>query len=194
MKMRIPFESDEALATNEKLFETIYFAALTASMEIAKEMGPYQSYEGSPISQGLFQFDLWGKKPKTDLDWEGLRAQIKTYGVRNSLLLAPMPTASTSQIMGNNEYIDDDILKEAENIYNNNGKNNADFQHTLGLLYYKNKNYKKAKETMIDAVMNLHKNDGYISSQNELLNNCINMHQFEQSDIENVLKLDGIYS
>ena len=99
-----------------------------------------------------------------------------------------------TQIMGNNEYIDDDILKEAENIYNNNGKNNADFQHTLGLLYYKNKNYKKAKETMIDAVMNLHKNDGYISSQNELLNNCINMHQFEQSDIENVLKLDGIYS
>lgn len=103
MKMRIPFESDEALSINEKLFETIYFASLTASMEIAKENGPYQSYEGSPISQGLFQFDLWGKKPKTDLDWEGLRAQIKTYGVRNSLLLAPMPTASTSQILGNNE-------------------------------------------------------------------------------------------
>jgi ribonucleoside-diphosphate reductase alpha chain len=104
MKMRVPFESDEALAVNEKMFETIYFASLTASMELAKEFGHYQTFEGSPISKGLFQFDLWNKKPSlTKLDWEGLRAQIKQYGVRNSLLLAPMPTASTSQILGNNE-------------------------------------------------------------------------------------------
>jgi ribonucleoside-diphosphate reductase alpha chain len=104
MKMRVPFESDEALAINEKMFETIYFASLTASMELAKEQGPYQTFDGSPISQGIFQFDLWGKKPnKTNLDWDGLREEIKKNGVRNSLLLAPMPTASTSQILGNNE-------------------------------------------------------------------------------------------
>lgn len=96
--------------------------------------------------------------------------------------------------IANNEYIDDTTLKDAENIYNSNGKNNPDFQHTMGLIYYKNKNYKKAKEIMIDAILNLKKNEGYISPQNELLNNCINMHQFEQSDIENVLKLEGIYS
>jgi ribonucleotide reductase alpha subunit len=103
MKMKIPFESDDALAINEKIFETIYFAALTSSMEIAKIQGPYQSYQGSPISQGLLQFDLWGKKPSTKFDWDGLRAQINTHGVRNSLLISPMPTASTSQILGNNE-------------------------------------------------------------------------------------------
>lgn len=104
MKMKVPFESDEALAINEKMFETIYYASLAASMELAKEHGPYKTFEGSPISKGLLQFDLWGKKPRmTNLDWEGLRTQIKQYGVRNSLLLAPMPTASTSQVLGNNE-------------------------------------------------------------------------------------------
>jgi ribonucleoside-diphosphate reductase alpha subunit len=102
-KMKIPYETDEAIVENEKIFETIYFAAMTASMEIAKVEGPYQSYEGSPISKGIFQFDMWNKKPSDRYDWEGLRQQIKLYGVRNSLLVAPMPTASTSQILGNNE-------------------------------------------------------------------------------------------
>lgn len=130
-----------------------------------------------------------------NLLFEGSKIGIFNTSVNNNnFLYQNGEYIKLTQILGNNDYIDDNTLKEAENVYNNNGKNNADFQHTLGLLYYKNKNYKKAKEIMIDAVMNLHKNDGYISSQNELLNNCINMHQFEQSDIENVLKLDGIYS
>ena len=130
-----------------------------------------------------------------NLLFEGSKIGIFSSSINNNnFLYQNGEYIKLTQILANNEYIDDEILKEAENIYNNNGKNNADYQHTLGLIYYKNKNYKKAKETMIDAILNLNKNDGYISSQNELLNNCINMHQFEQSDIENVLKLDGIYS
>ena len=106
IKLRLPFDSPEAKVLNEEIFETIYFAALTSSMESAKEEGPYQTYQGSPISQGLFQHNLWGKK-ESDLSgrwaWDELRTLIKKNGVRNSLLLAPMPTASTSQILGNNE-------------------------------------------------------------------------------------------
>ncbi|MBL6657330.1 MAG: ribonucleoside-diphosphate reductase subunit alpha [Flavobacteriales bacterium] len=106
IKLRLPFDSPEAKVLNEEIFETIYFAALTSSMESAKEEGAYQTYEGSPISQGLFQHNLWGKKDE-ELSgrwaWGELRNQIKENGVRNSLLLAPMPTASTSQILGNNE-------------------------------------------------------------------------------------------
>ncbi len=104
LMLRMPFESDEAKGLNKDIFETIYFGALTASMELAKRDGTYESYKGSPISQGIFQFDMWGVKPESNRwDWEGLKAQILENGVRNSLLLAPMPTASTSQILGNNE-------------------------------------------------------------------------------------------
>ncbi len=104
MMLRMPFESEEAKGLNKDIFETIYFAALSASMEQAKEYGPYESYPGSPISEGIFQFDMWGVTPQSNRwDWEGLRKSIKENGVRNSLLLAPMPTASTSQILGNNE-------------------------------------------------------------------------------------------
>ncbi len=102
--LRMPFESEEARGLNKDIFETIYYAALTASMELAQKHGTYQSYEGSPISQGIFQFDMWGVKPDSGRwDWEALRSQILQHGIRNSLLLAPMPTASTSQILGNNE-------------------------------------------------------------------------------------------
>ncbi|RMG79120.1 MAG: ribonucleoside-diphosphate reductase subunit alpha [Bacteroidetes bacterium] len=101
--LRYPFESEEARQLNKDIFEAIYYAALTASKDLAKEEGPYETYEGSPISQGLFQFDLWGVKPSDRWEWETLREEIKQYGVRNSLLIAPMPTASTSQILGNNE-------------------------------------------------------------------------------------------
>lgn len=101
--MRYPFESVEAKLLNRAIFETIYFAALTESCALAKEQGYYQTYPGSPISQGLLQFDLWNEKPSTRWDWDALRAEIQQYGVRNSLLVAPMPTASTSQILGNNE-------------------------------------------------------------------------------------------
>jgi ribonucleoside-diphosphate reductase alpha chain len=104
--LRLPFTSDEAKKLNEEIFETLYFAAVTASMEMAKEEGPYSSFEGSPISQGEFQYNLWGLKD-ADLsgrwDWSSLRKEVMEHGVRNSLLVAPMPTASTSQILGNNE-------------------------------------------------------------------------------------------
>jgi len=104
--MRLPFTSDEAKKLNQEIFETIYFAAVTASMEEAKTEGPYSTFAGSPISQGEFQYNLWGLKD-SDLsgrwDWASLRKEVMEYGVRNSLLMAPMPTASTSQILGNNE-------------------------------------------------------------------------------------------
>ena len=102
--MKIPFDSPEAAALNSRIFETIYFGALTESNQIAIEKGTYETYEGSPMSQGILQFDMWDEKSeKLHYDWELLREKIKITGVRNSLLLAPMPTASTSQILGNNE-------------------------------------------------------------------------------------------
>lgn len=101
--MRYPFDSTEAARLNVEIFETIYFAACTASNELAEKLGPYETYPGSPISQGKFQFDLWGVTPTPRWDWEGLRAKVLKHGVRNSLMIAPMPTASTSQILGNNE-------------------------------------------------------------------------------------------
>ncbi len=106
IKLRLPFTSDEAKKLNQEIFETLYFAAVTASMELAKEEGPYSTFEGSPISQGEFQYNLWGIKDEElsgRWDWAKLRKQVMKTGVRNSLLLAPMPTASTSQILGNNE-------------------------------------------------------------------------------------------
>lgn len=103
MMMRMPFDSDEAKQLNKDIFETIYHAAVTESNALAQVDGPYSSFEGSPASQGLLQFDLWGVKPSTRYDWDGLKVEILKTGLRNSLLLAPMPTASTSQILGNNE-------------------------------------------------------------------------------------------
>ena len=102
--LRMPFESDEAKQLNKDIFETIYFAAMETSMELAKVEGPYSSWEGSPISKGVFQFDMWNVTPNSgNWDWETLRRDVVENGVRNSLLVAPMPTASTSQILGNNE-------------------------------------------------------------------------------------------
>ena len=101
--MRYPFDSPEAYQLNKEIFETIYYAAVTASKDIAKEVGPYQTFEGSPISKGEFQFDMWGVTPSDRWEWDILREEVKEHGVRNSLLLAPMPTASTAQILGNNE-------------------------------------------------------------------------------------------
>ena len=104
--LRLPFTSEEAKKLNQEIFETLYFAAVTASMEQAKEEGPYSTYEGSPISKGEFQYNLWGIKDEElsgRWDWAKLRKEVKKNGVRNSLLVAPMPTASTSQILGNNE-------------------------------------------------------------------------------------------
>lgn len=101
--MRMPFESQAAIDLDRDIFETIYFAALTASNDLAKRDGTYESYQGSPMSQGQLCFDLWGVKPTDRWNWSELREKIAKHGTRNSLLVAPMPTASTSQILGNNE-------------------------------------------------------------------------------------------
>ncbi len=102
--LRMPFDSPEARGLNEDIFETIYFAAMESSMEEAKIHGPYETFKGSPVSKGIFQFDMWGVEPKSNRwNWEQLKQEVKKNGVRNSLLVAPMPTASTSQILGNNE-------------------------------------------------------------------------------------------
>ncbi|MFV0571968.1 MAG: ribonucleoside-diphosphate reductase subunit alpha [Xanthomarina gelatinilytica] len=106
IKLRMPFTSGEAKKLNQDIFETLYFAAVTASMEEAQKDGPYQTYQGSPISNGEFQHNLWGIEDEElsgRWDWAKLRKEVKKHGVRNSLLVAPMPTASTSQILGNNE-------------------------------------------------------------------------------------------
>merc|ERR1712048_658075 len=104
LMMKLPFESETARRLNEDIFETIYYAALEASCELAAVDGPYETYNGCPASKGVLQFDMWGRKPKSGrFDWESLKAKISEHGLRNSLLLAPMPTASTAQILGNNE-------------------------------------------------------------------------------------------
>lgn len=99
----LPFDSPEAKELNKQIFETIYYGAVRESCELAKEYGPYPTFEGSPMSEGRFQFDLWGVKPSNRWDWETLRQEVMQHGVRNSTLCALMPTASTSQILGNNE-------------------------------------------------------------------------------------------
>lgn len=103
LALRLPFDSPEARQLNIQIFETIYHAALESSCEIAAKLGPYETYDGSPVSKGELQYDMWGVTPTDLWDWDGLKAKIGKHGVRNSLLVAPMPTASTSQIMGFNE-------------------------------------------------------------------------------------------
>jgi ribonucleoside-diphosphate reductase alpha chain len=101
--LRLPFESDEAKDLNRDIFETIYYSSMEASVKLAEEDGAYETFKGSPLSEGKFQFDLWGVKPSNRWDWEALRKRVLKSGARNSLLVAPMPTASTSQILGYNE-------------------------------------------------------------------------------------------
>ena len=112
--LRLPFESPEAKQLNKDIFETMYFGAVSASIEEASVTGPYETYPGSPASQGKLQFDLWGVTPSDRHDWAGLKADLATHGMRNSLLVAPMPTASTAQILGNNESVE----PFTSNIYN----------------------------------------------------------------------------
>jgi ribonucleoside-diphosphate reductase alpha chain len=99
----LPFESEEARALNREVFETIYFASMTASKDLAIKEGAYSTFAGSPVSKGVFQFDMWGVTPSNRWEWDLLKEEVIKHGVRNSLLLAPMPTASTAQILGNNE-------------------------------------------------------------------------------------------
>ena len=103
MLLRIPFESKEAKELNIHIFETLYHGSLEASCELAQKEGPYQTYEGCPVSQGILQYDMWNRSPTDLWDWDTLKTEISQHGIRNSLLLAPMPTASTSQILGYNE-------------------------------------------------------------------------------------------
>ncbi|MEK7175267.1 MAG: ribonucleoside-diphosphate reductase subunit alpha, partial [Patescibacteria group bacterium] len=104
--LNLPFDCFEARKLNKEIFETIYFAAMTTSKDLAKKDGHYESYKNSPVSQGIFQYDMWGIQPSERWDWAELKKEVKKYGIRNSLLLAPMPTAATSQILGNNECIE----------------------------------------------------------------------------------------
>jgi ribonucleoside-diphosphate reductase alpha chain len=101
--LRYPFECEEAQALNREIHETIYYAAMTASKDLAIKDGHYESYPGSPVSKGIFQYDMWNVTPTKRWEWDVLKEEVAKYGVRNSLLLAPMPTASTSQVLGNNE-------------------------------------------------------------------------------------------
>eukprot|EP01017_Pseudomicrothorax_dubius_P009954 TRINITY_DN13491_c0_g1_i1.p1 TRINITY_DN13491_c0_g1~~TRINITY_DN13491_c0_g1_i1.p1 ORF type:complete len:662 (+),score=151.42 TRINITY_DN13491_c0_g1_i1:77-1987(+) len=103
MKLKLGFESEKAAQLNEKIFEAIYYAAVSESIAISRVEGSYASFAGSPASQGRLQFDMWGKTPRNGFDWDSIKADLARYGMRNSLLIAPMPTASTSQILGNNE-------------------------------------------------------------------------------------------
>merc|ERR1719183_2949750 len=103
MILRLPYESEGARKLNKDIFETIYYGAVEASMELAEELGPYESYKGSPASKGQLQFDMWGVTPSDRWDWASLKAKVAEHGIRNSLLVAPMPTASTAQILGNTE-------------------------------------------------------------------------------------------
>lgn len=112
--MRFPFESPDAHKLNQQIFETIYYGALEASCELAKELGPYETYAGSPVSKGILQYDMWNKTPTDLWNWTEMKAKIAQHGVRNSLLLAPMPTASTAQILGNNESFE----PYTSNVYN----------------------------------------------------------------------------
>lgn len=101
--LRLPFDCDEARKLNAEIHETIYYASMTASKDLAIKDGPYETFAGSPVSKGVFQFDMWNVTPSSRWEWDILKEEVKIHGVRNSLLLAPMPTASTSQILGNNE-------------------------------------------------------------------------------------------
>lgn len=106
IQMRMPWESEDARQLNKDIFESIYYGAMTASVELAKKNGHYETFKGSPLSEGKFQFDLWNVKPSDRFDWTALRTKVMEHGARNSLLISPMPTASTSQILGNNECVE----------------------------------------------------------------------------------------
>ena len=198
--LRMPFTSDEAKELNQEIFETIYFAALTASMELAKDKGPYSSYKGSPISQGEFQFNMWNVS-EDDLsgrwDWKKLRESIMNHGVRNSLLVAPMPTASTSQILGNNEAFEpytsniytrrvlsgefivvnkhllEDLVKLG--LWNNDMKEeimraNGSIQHIESIPQELKELYKTVWEMSMKDIIDMARQRGYFIDQSQSLN------------------------
>jgi ribonucleoside-diphosphate reductase alpha chain len=198
--LRMPFTSDEAKKLNEEIFETIYFAAVTSSMEIAKAKEPYSTYKGSPISQGEFQFNLWGIS-EDDLsgrwNWKALRDEIQKHGVRNSLLVAPMPTASTSQILGNNEafepytsniytrrvlsgefiVVNKHLLEDLVELglWNNNMKEdimraNGSIQHIDAIPQELKDLYKTVWEMSMKDIIDMSRQRGYFIDQSQSLN------------------------
>ncbi|MGY6648231.1 ribonucleoside-diphosphate reductase subunit alpha [Wenyingzhuangia sp. IMCC45574] len=198
--LRLPFTSEEAKQLNKDIFETLYFAAVESSMEIAANKGAYSSFEGSPMSQGEFQFNLWGVNDK-DLsgrwDWATLRDQVKKNGVRNSLLVAPMPTASTSQILGNNEafepytsniytrrvlsgefiVVNKHLLEDLVELglWNNELKEelmraNGSIQHIEGIPADLKELYKTVWELSMKDIIDMSRQRGYFIDQSQSLN------------------------
>jgi ribonucleoside-diphosphate reductase alpha chain len=202
--LRMPFTSDEAKKLNQDIFETLYFAAVTSSMEIAKAKEPYSTYKGSPISQGEFQFNMWGVKEEDlsgNWNWSKLRKDIKKHGVRNSLLLAPMPTASTSQILGNNEafepytsniytrrvlsgefiVVNKHLLEDlvALNLWDNNMKEdimraNGSIQHIEAIPQELKELYKTVWELSMKDIIDMSRQRGYFIDQSQSLNLFMN--------------------
>ncbi|NNK11257.1 MAG: ribonucleoside-diphosphate reductase subunit alpha [Flavobacteriaceae bacterium] len=200
ISLRLPFTSDEAKKLNQDIFETLYFAAVTASMEAAKEEGPYSTYKGSPISQGEFQHNLWGIKDEElsgRWDWEKLRKSVKKHGVRNSLLVAPMPTASTSQILGNNECFEpytsniytrrvlsgefivvnkhllEDLVELGlwnENLKQELMRANGSIQHIDGIPEDIKELYKTVWELSMKDIIDMSRHRGYFIDQSQSLN------------------------
>lgn len=198
--LRLPFASDKAKALNKDIFETIYFAAVTSSMEIAKQKGAYSTFEGSPISEGKFQFNLWNVSEEElsgRWDWKSLRKEVVENGIRNSLLVAPMPTASTSQILGNNEAFEpytsniytrrvlsgefivvnkhllEDLIKI--NLWNNDMKEaimraNGSIQHIDVIPQELKDLYKTVWEMSMKDIIDMSKERGYFIDQSQSLN------------------------
>ena len=198
--LRLPFTSDEAKKLNQEISETIYFAAVTSSMEIAKAKEPYSTFKGSPMSEGEFQFNMWGIKDDElsgNWDWAKLRKQVMKHGVRNSLLVAPMPTASTSQILGNNEafepytsniytrrvlsgefiVVNKHLLEDLVelNLWDNNMKEdimraNGSIQHVEAIPAKLRELYKTVWEMSMKDIIDMARHRGYFIDQSQSLN------------------------
>jgi ribonucleoside-diphosphate reductase alpha chain len=198
--LRLPFTSDEAKKLNEEIFETLYFAAVTASKEMAQEEGAYSTFKGSPMSKGEFQYNMWGIND-SDLsgrwDWAALRNEVMEHGVRNSLLVAPMPTASTSQILGNNEcfepytsniytrrvlsgefiVVNKHLLEDLVNLglWNESLKQelmraNGSIQHINGIPEDIKELYKTVWELSMKDIIDMSRHRGYFIDQSQSLN------------------------
>ena len=200
IQLRLPFTCEESKTLNQEIFETLYFAAVTASVEEAEKNGPYQTYKGSPISKGEFQHNLWGIKDEElsgRWDWQDLRKKVKKYGVRNSLLVAPMPTASTSQILGNNEcfepytsniytrrvlsgefiVVNKHLLEDLVNLglWNEDMKQqlmqaNGSIQHINGIPDNIKELYKTVWEMSMKDIIDMSRQRGYFIDQSQSLN------------------------
>jgi ribonucleoside-diphosphate reductase alpha chain len=200
IKLRLPFTSEEAKSLNQEIFETLYFAAVTASVEEAEKDGPYKTYKGSPMAKGEFQYNLWGIKDEElsgRWDWKDLRKSVKKHGVRNSLLVAPMPTASTSQILGNNEcfepytsniytrrvlsgefiVVNKHLLEDLVNLglWNEDMKQelmqaNGSIQHIKGIPEDIKELYKTVWEMSMKDIIDMSRHRGYFIDQSQSLN------------------------